>query len=449
MKLNIKFLGLIFGLFSIQALAQEQSEVKNFSLKECIEYALEQNPNVKNASLEKDIADGQIKETLSRGLPQANLDVGLNYNFSPQKSLIDLSTFDPSIPEGTEGEVTFQQAYDGNLVFSVKQLVFDGSFFVGLRAAQTFKELSTKDQVKVEIDVIEAVSKAYYSTLVTQERLDLLKVNFSRLDSLLKETELMYKHGFAEKIDVSRLKVQHNNLKVQLDNTAQLAELSYDLLKFQMGMPISEEINLTDELENIELDLSSDETFSYDNRIEYSQLQTNLELINLDMKNNRVQYLPNLYANFNYGFNTQTSQSNQWFERDRWLSFGLVGISLNVPIFDGFLKKSRIQQNKIQLQQTQNSFKLLENNINLEIRQAQVNINTALDDMVAQKENMKLAQEIYNVTRIKYQEGVGSNLEVLEADEDLKESQTNYYNALYNALIAKVELQKAYGTLNK
>ncbi|MEL7001829.1 MAG: TolC family protein [Bacteroidota bacterium] len=363
--------------------------------------------------------------------------------------MIDLSTFDPTIPEGTEGEVTFQQAYDGNLVFGVRQLIFDGSFFVGLQAARTFKELSTKDHIKQQIDVIEAVSKAYYTALVTKERLELLDVNFNRLDSLLKETEVLFDAGFAEKIDVSRLKVQYNNLKVQLDNTREVLGLSYDLLKYQMGMPITEEVGLSDKLEEVRLDKITESEFRYNDRIEYSQLQTNLELTNLDVRNNKAQYLPNLYANFNYGYNTQTSESSQWFTTDRWLNFGFVGISLNVPIFDGFEKRSRIQQNKLQVQQIQNSFKLLENTINLEVRQAQVDINNALDNMVAQKENMDLARQVYDVTRIKFQEGVGSSTDVLEADEDLKEAQTNYYNAVYDALIAKVDLQKAYGTLNQ
>ncbi|MEO1052537.1 MAG: TolC family protein, partial [Bacteroidota bacterium] len=411
--------------------AQKNSTVSNsFSLQQCVDYAMENNPNVIIATYEKDIADTQIKETLSQGLPQANVDLGINYNFEPQKSLIDISTFDPSVPEGTEQEVSFQQQYDGNLNFNVRQLIFDGSFFVGLQAANTFKELSTKDHIKTKIDVVEAVSKAYYTALVTEEQYNLLEVNFARLDSLLSETQAMFDQGFVEKIDVSRLKVQHNNLKVQLKNTKELAKVSYDLLKFQMGMPIATEIELTDDLEEVSLDILDEQGFDYGSRIEYSQLQTNLALINLDIKNNRVQYLPNLYANFNYGYNTQAAESNQWFQTNRWLSYGFVGLSLNVPVFDGFLKRSRIQRNKIQLSQTEQSFKLLENTIDLEIKQSKINMSTALDNMEAQRTNKELAEEIYNVTRLKYQEGIGSNFEVVEADEDFKAAQTNYYNAL-------------------
>ncbi|MTI22845.1 TolC family protein [Fulvivirga sp. RKSG066] len=436
---------LMIGLH-YSVMSQEQNQV-DYTLQESIDYALENNTSIINSAYEKEIAETQVGETLSQGLPQANVEAGINYNFEPQKSLIDISTFDPSVPEGTEQEVSFQQRYDGNINLNVRQLIFDGSFFVGLQASKTFKELSSKEHIKTKIDVVEAVSKAYYNVLVTEERFDLLQANLSRLDTLLEETSLMFENGFAEKIDVSRLKVQYNNLKVQYDNTEELLKVSKDLLKFQMGMPIGQPIMLSDNLDEITLNTTLGDDFDYSQRIEYSQLQTNQALVNLDMKNNKVKYLPTLYANFNYGYNTQTSQSDQWFQSDRWLNYGFVGATLSVPIFDGFLKSNKIQKNKIEAKQIQESFQELENSIDLQIRQTKINMNNALDEMAAQKENMELAKEIYDVTKIKYQEGVGSNFEVVEADTEYKEAQTNYYNALYDALVAKVELEKAYGKL--
>ena len=424
-------------------------ETHSFSLEECINYALENNQNSKNASYEKEIADAQVRETTARGLPQVNLNSGLNYNYELQKSLLPATIFDPNAAPGDEVKFSFGQAYDGNVVLTASQLLFDGSFFVGLQAARTYRELSTKEHIKTQIDVAEAVSKAYYNVLVNEERYELLEVNLGRLDTLLRDTEAMYENGFAEKIDVNRIKVQHNNLKVQIDNTKQLLGLSRDLLKFQMGMKLGDSIELTDKLEEVDFAIVEKSDFSYNERIEYSQLQTNQTLVNLDMKNNRVQYLPSLYANFNYGYNTQTGQSSELFDGNRWLNFGTLGLTLSMPIFDGFLKSNRIQKNKIQLRQIEESFDMLENSIDLEVRQSKINLTTAIDNMVAQKENSELAKEIYDVAKIKYQEGVGSNLEVTNADADYKEAQTNYYDALYNALVAKVELEKAYGDLIK
>lgn len=449
----MRFIITLLLLSTVQlAIAQDQISM---SLQECIDYAMSNNTQIINADYEKQIADTQIGETLSQGLPQVNASATINYNFEPQKALFSPETFglDPNnLPPGIEvidGDIvnSFQQPYDGNIGISASQLLFDGSFFVGLQASRTYKELSTKEHIKTQIDVVEAVSKAYYNVLVSQERLDLLEVNFQRLDTLLKETKIMYENGFAEKIDVSRLKVQYNNLKVQLDNTKEMLRVSRDLLKFQMGMPISNQLTLTDKLKEVEFDVLIDENFSYNERIEYSQLQTNMALVNLDMKNNKVKYLPTLYANFGYGYNTQTDQSDQWFQTNRWLSNGYLGATLSVPLFDGLLKSNKIQKNRLQVKQLEQSFDQLENSIDLEIDQAKINMNTALDKMAAQKENMELAEEIYNVTKIKYQEGVGSNLEVVEADADYEEAQTNYYNALFEALVAKVELEKAYGKL--
>ncbi len=447
MRLRIILFATMILLSGLSWAQEQQPQKTQYTLQECIDFALNNNQEIINKAIDKEIADTQIGETLSKGLPRVNIDANVNYNFEPQKSLIDISTFDPSVPEGSEQEVSFQQEYDGNLNLSVRQLIFDGSFFVGLEASRTYKELSTKEHIKTQIDVVEAVSKAYYNVMVNEERLDLLEVNLSRIDTLLRETRLMFENGFAEKIDVSRLKVQYNNLKVQVDNTKEMLRVGRDLLKFQMGMPLEVNFELTDKLTDVTFDAVINEEFSYNERIEYSQLQTNQALVNLDMKNNRVKYLPNLYANFNYGYNTQTSQSSQWFQTDRWLNYGFVGATLSVPVFDGFLKSNKIQKNKLQAKQIQYSFDQLENSIDLEIKQSKINLNNALDKMAAQQENMELAEEIYNVTKLKYQEGVGSNLEVVEADADYKEAQTNYYNALYEALVAKVEVEKAYGRL--
>jgi outer membrane protein len=442
-----KVIILAFILATIDLYGQESSQTMNFTLQECIDYALEHNQNVINASYEKEIADTQVGETLSRGLPQVNLQSGLNYNYELQKQLIKARLFDDTAPEDQEVKFALGQAYDGNVVLSASQLLFDGSFFVGLQAAKTYKELSTKDHIKTKIDVAEAVSKAYYNVLVNEERYKLLGVNMARIDSLLMDTKAMYENGFAEKIDVSRIQVQYNNLKVQNDNTRELLVLSNDLLKFQMGAKVSDKLILADRLEEVEFNDLDDASFNYNERIEHSLLQTNMALVNLDMKNNKVQYIPTLYANFNYGYNTQTGQSSQLFDGNRWLNFGAVGVTLSVPIFDGFLKSNRIQKNKLQAKQIEQSFDMLENSIDLEIKQAKLNLNSAIDNMVAQRENTSLAKEIYDVSKIKYQEGVGSNLEVTTADADYKEAQTNYYDALFSALVAKVELEKAYGKL--
>ncbi len=441
-----KLLTLIIILFGSMALAQERTE---FTLNECVDYAMENAEALKLTELEKQLSEAVVSETRGIGLPQVSVGGGLNYNFEIQKSLIDLSNFDPNLPEGTEGEIAFGQSYDGNVALNVQQLIFDGSYFVALQAANTYRELAAKEHVKTTIDIIESVSKSYYAVLINRERLELMNQNFGQLDTLIRETQAMYENGFAEKIDVDRLRVNLNNLKVERDRLERLTDLSLQLLKFQMGMPLEQELILTESLDDIDLSVPQVEDFSYSDRIEISQIETNQRLTMLDMKNNRVGRLPKLYGGFNYGYNTATSDASQWFQSDRWLNFGSVGVTLSFSIFDGLIRESKIQQNKIQLEQLGFQKQLTQKNIDIEIQQSTINLNSSLEGLDVQEENMDLAQDVYDITTIKFQEGVGSNLEVLNADTSLKEAQTNYYQALYDAILAKIELLKAQGRLYK
>ena len=435
----------------------QDGDIKEMSLQECIEFALQNNENIKNAVLEKDIAEAQVKETIGLGLPQANLNAGMNYNYKVPTQLVDPNSFgiggdsssNQSGEQSEDLELQFGQSNDANLAFSVQQLIFDGSYFVGLRAARTFKELSSKELVKSKIDVVSAVSKAYYNVLISRQRMELMDKNFQRLDTLLRQTDALLKTGFAETSDFSRIKIQYNKLKVENEKVKRLFNLSERLLKYQMGMSLSTSINLSDDLSSIQMDKMASDTsgFNYYQRIEYSQLQTNEALVNLDMENDRVQRLPKVYANFNYGSNTAGGSFGDVFDTDRWFGFGSVGLTISMPIFDGFIKRYKIQQKKIQIEQIQNSKVLLEKSIDLEIEQSLINLESSLKMLAAEKENLDLTEQVYNSASIKYKEGVGSSLELTEAETGLKEAQTNYFNAMYDAITYKIDLEKALGIL--
>ena len=452
MKLMLR-LGLTAVFFGVAQWvgAQEKPTLHHFDLDECIQYALEHNENIKNTNLSMVSAKARVGETLADGLPQIDGAIDLSHNFEIPSTILPAEALDPNTTEEGSVAVQFSTAYVGDANISLRQMIFDGSYFVGLQAAKTYQELSRKDHIKSQIDVIEAVKKAYYSVLVTNEQMDLVRKNYARTDSLLNETRLMYENGFAEKIDVSRIKVEFNNLTVEKDNIEQTMAISYILLKFQMGMPTGEELLLKDNIENVEFEVLKEEIgtgFRMEDRIEYAQLQTNKALVELDIKNNNVQYLPKLDLYGSLGANTGTEEASELFDvGNNWFSYGIVGVNMSVPIFDGFRKGKRIQQKKIERDQIDNQFDLLENQINVEIEESKANYKKSVENMSAQKENMTLAEEIYTVTKIKYQEGIGSNLEVIEADTSYKQAQTNYYGALYDALVAKIELEKAYGKL--
>jgi outer membrane protein TolC len=286
----------------------------------------------------------------------------------------------------------------------------------------------------------------------------LLRQNLTRLDTLLKQTQVMFDNGVAEKLDVDRLRVSFNNLNVEKQKTERLLALSEDLLKYQMGMNQKEQLVLTDKLSEVEVDMekTNPDNFNYSNRIEYSLLETQRDLATLDMRNNRSGYLPKLYLNARYGYigvgssfsdviNVRAGQDNT---TDRnYFDFGYVGLQLQVPIFDGLRKHYQIQQSRLTLENTKLGFENLKQTIDLQLNQASVDLTNSLDVLTSQRENLALAEEIARVSKIKFQEGVGSNLEVVTAETDLRQAQTNYYAAMFDALIAKVNLDKATGTL--
>ena len=442
MKRILLFL-LILSSFSLKGQSQK------LSLSECIDLAIKNNENLKNSILEEKISKALSNEYLSIGFPQINFDGGIKYNHEVPKSLLDISRFMPGVPEGTEQEVQFGQAYDGRVDLFVNQMIFNGSYFVGLSAAKELIKLSEKMTERNVIDIHESVSKAYYTTLNTKSRVDLVNSNIDRLDALLKQTKSLYENGFVEKLDLDRIQVSSNNLKSEKIKADRLYDLSLAVLKFQIGISVDKKIELIEEF-NEELvtaftfDLNE---FDYSKRIEYSILQTDKNLKFYELKNNRTQYLPQVYANYNYGYNTSASQSNIFFESDRWKKFGTFGLQVIVPIFDGFLKRSRINQSKYKIEQVENQMLFLERSINLQINQSLASYQNSKESLKIATENLELAQDVYFASEKKYAQGVGSNLELIDSNNSLKIAQNQYYNSLYESIISIIDIKKTLGIL--
>ncbi len=434
------------GLFLLTSLT---ANAQSFSLKQAVDYAITHQVQVKNSQIDLQNASAKINEIKAMGLPQVNGSLALTNNIVLQRAFIPAKIFNPAAAEGELIAAKFGVDNSGFASVGLSQLVFDGSYLLGLKATSVYKDLAVKSVTQSKQQVAENVTKAYYGILVNEKRMGLLSLNLARLDTLLKETRELNKQGFVEKIDVQRLDVQANNLRTELDNVNRLQELSYSLLKFQMGYPIEEPIKVTESLEKIELATFNTNTaseFSYANRIEYSILQTQENLAELDLKSIKAGYLPRLVLNANYGYNAGANAFGDLVSKP-WFDNAAVTVALQIPIFDGFSKKYKAVQSANNLQKVRQSYGLLKSSIDLQRSQASITMKNALESMKEQKANLDLANEISRVTRVKYQQGVGSNLEVLNAESSIKESQANYFTALYNALIAKVEVEKANGTL--
>ena len=434
------------GLFLLGSLV---AHAQSFSLKQAVDYAITHQVQVKNSQLDLQNANAKINEIKAIGLPQVNGSVALTNNIVLQRVFIPAKIFNPAAADGELIAAKFGVENSGFANVTMSQLVFDGTYLLGLKASSVYKDLAVKSVTQSKQQVAENVTKAYYGILVNEKRLGLLALNLARLDTLLKETRALNKQGFVEKIDVQRLDVQANNLRTELENVVRLQELSTALLKFQMSYPMEEPIRLSETLDQVELstfNLNPKGEFAYANRIEYSILQTQENLAELDYKSIKAGYLPRLLLNANYGYNAGANAFGDLMTK-QWFDNSAITVSLQIPIFDGYSKKYKAIQSQNNLQKVRQSFDLLKSSIDMQRSQASITLKNALESMKEQKANLDLANEISRVTRVKYQNGVGSNLEVLNAESSIKESQANYFTALYNALIAKVEVEKANGTL--
>jgi outer membrane protein TolC len=426
--------------------AQEGS----YSLKQAVEYAIKTNINIKNAKIDQSSAAARVAEVKAIGLPQAHATVNYTNNPAVPRFFIPAKTFDPNAAEGDVVAAKFGVTHSASAAASLSQIIFDGSYLIGLKASQTYKELSTKNLQATKIQVAEAVTKAYYNVLVNDERIGLLQNNLSRLDSTYRETVEMNTQGFVEKLDVDRLEVQRNNLTTELENIMKLQEVAIMLLKFQMGMDVDEPIKLTDQLSTTDVTqfvAANEELLSnYSLRVEYSTLEVQEKLQMLDIRNISAGYLPSLTLNANYGYSSGTDIFSKFFTQP-WFNQASIALNLNIPIWDSFSKKNKIIQSKNALEKIKQNQKLLQQSINLEVRQSQIQYSNLVKQLRERQRNLDLSKEIIRVTRIKYKEGVGSNIEVINAESSFKEAQTNYFTALYDLMIAKVDLSKAKGEL--
>ncbi|ARK13534.2 TolC family protein [Fibrella sp. ES10-3-2-2] len=432
--------------------ANQQGDGQRFSMQEAIDFAIKQNINVRNSQLDAVSAEARILEIKASALPQVSVNGSFTDNLIIQRAFLPAVFFDPKAsPDAPAVPVQFGVNYAGNATASVNQLLYSASLNVGLRAAATYRELAQRTTQATKVTVAEQVAKAYYGVLVARERSKLLDLNIGRLDTLLRDTRASNQQGFVEKLDVQRLEVQANNLRAERQNVENLIQLSYALLKYQMGLSVNDEIMLTEQLQDrnlteLESLIAPDPTFQYQSRIEYSTLQTQLKLAELDIEGSKKGYYPTVSAFVNYGYNNGKNRIGDMVTTP-WLNFSTAGLSVQIPIFDGFLKKYQIAQKRVTLQKAQNSGELLKNSIDLQIRQSSITLNNGFQTLQTQLRNRDLAQEIVRVTRIKYKEGVGSNIEVLNAETSFREAQTNYFASLYDFLIAKVDQDKALGRL--
>lgn len=458
-----------------------QTTPTSFALDDCIKYALENTIEVKNARVDEQIAQSKVKETFGIGLPQIDGNVSLQHNgelprfFATYAVAQGFAGNDENgnpnldLPGVEDTDVVasgnfFQLPSNGNAAITINQLLFNSTYLVGLKAVGTYKELAIKNTEQTQIQVIENVTKAYYAVLINNERISLFDNNIARVDSLLRTTKALNQNGFAEAIDVDRIQVTLNNLKSERLKFLNLQNLSLGLLKFQMNYPMEKDLVVAGSLSSLKVNERLFEEYQqdwdYKNRIEYKILDTQKRLQELNIKNKASASHPSLVAFANLGYSTQSTDIGGLFTTntnttddgrigpDKWYSFNSIGVSLRIPLFSGLQRTYQTQQEKLSLLKIENSFTSLKQGIDLSIQQNSIVFKNAVETFRSQRENMELADRVARITKIKYEQGVGSNIEVTDAESSLRESQVNYYNALFDAIVAKIDLDKAYAKID-
>ncbi|HNQ11579.1 MAG TPA: TolC family protein [Bacteroidia bacterium] len=461
MKTKLLFLMTLTLGFPLLGTSQNNN---SFSFAQAIEYALQHNPQLNNSNLDIRIAEKQVTEFLAIGLPQINASFDGAYNIEvPTNFLPDFLTpaiygvlFSENLVQqkdiGSDAlfPVQFGATHTGFAGINASQLLFDGSYLVGLKATKTFVELAKRNHEVTQNDIKVAVAQTYYAVLIMEEHLELLKKNKERIQVLLDNAKAMNESGFIEKIEVDRIKISYNKLSLEQSKLERMLPITESALKLNMGLSVKDEIVLTDKINS---DLMSkistaDANDDISNRPEYKRIITQITLAEYDLKRFRMAYLPRLEL---YGtLSTTMANNDDWFfdPSNKWFPSSGAGLRASLPIFTSLQRKSRTDMARLRLQQAQNGKFLMENSMQTEMNKAKVDLQSAIENFTIEEENKNLTEELVRVSKIKYEQGVGSNLELISAETDYREALTSYYNAIYNSILARIAYEKSIGKLS-
>ena len=442
-RLSLLFLTLLSATF-----LAAQTDATVFSLRDAVEYASANNVAVRNARVDILDAEQNVKENLSRGLPQFN--GSLDHQHFLKVPVVPLPAAfamgDPNAPS----EISFQLKNNFTAGLSARAMVFDGSFFVGLRAARASEDYFNLELENAQRRVRSQVTQSYFPVLLLKTNLAVLDNNISNLEKLQNETQAQYDAGFVEQLDVDRLTLSLRNLRTQRRNLEQQAENALRALKYVLNYPLDQPLSVEDDLDALELDVevtALEGDIAFTDRPEIRLLDKTLDLQDLNVELQKSAYLPTAYASLSgqYQFQGDRLRTGEEPGDGFWAPTVVAGLSVSIPIYDFGGRSARVERAKLAKIKIQNQREDLQRGIQLEVLNARGTFRTAATQLSEQRENLELAERIYETTQIKYREGVGSSIETVQAEQQLYESQANFLNALYEALVAREELLLALG----
>jgi outer membrane protein TolC len=409
-------------------------------------FAKKNNVQVKNSLLAIEAQIQTNREIRSAALPTINSSFSTTDYTTIPTSLLPGQIFGGAA--GTFIPVQFGTKFNANYGATFQQLLFDGQVFIALQARAASLEMVNNNAALTEENIKANIYKIYYQLSASKTQLNILDANIERINKLAHDAEVMYKNGFAEKLDVDKVSVQLNNLqteKIKADNSV---AIGYMGLKMLMGMPVKDSLVLTDIIneQSLNSDILVENDFQYSIRKDYQYLNTIRKLNQYNVQRYQLSYFPTISVSGAYSKNAQRSEFD-FLKGGQWFTTSLISLNVNLPIFNGFSTDAKIKRTKIELQQTENQLATLKNTIDNELTQAKLNYMSSVATVQFQKKNMQLAENVYQQTKKKFEIGTGSNTEISAAQADLVSAQNNFMNALYSALIAKVDLLKASGKL--
>lgn len=411
------------------------SLLQRATLENVILYAIQHNPEIKNASLNEEITETIIKSKLADWYPQLKFNYNLQHNFQ-----LPTANFNGQfIKTGLRNTSSTQ--------FEATQNIFNRDVLLASRTGGDVRLLSHQTTSQQKINIAVGVSKAFYDVLLTVQQLRLIDEDINRINLSLKDAYYQYKSGITDKTDYKRATISLNNAKAQKKSGEESLKAKYAYLKQLMSYPGAAEFELQyDTLQIVtEINIDTLQTVSYHNRIEYQLLQTQKKLQQYDLKYNQWSFFPEVSLFGNYNLNFYNNNFSKIYNRSFPNSY--AGLLLSFPIFQGGKRLQLIRQSRLQLLEVDNTISNLENIINTEYEQALAAYKSHLYNYYSLRENVSLAQEVYDVIQLQYRSGIKSYLEVINAETDLRTAQINLYNALYQVISSKIDVQQALGNI--
>lgn len=442
-----KLILFISVFYSVVAFSQDKTY--SFSLEEAVSFALDSNYTALNAK--RDIAKAIKKkwETTATGLPQINGNVSYNNNLKQPVSLIPSEFFGGE--PGTFSPVVFGTKQTTSATATLEQLIFDGSYLVGLQAAKAFLDYSENANEKTQLEVRKGVINAYGSVLLAEELVAIFKKNKENLEKNLFETQKIYENGLTEEENVEQLEVTLLDIETNLNNAERMEGIAKQMFNASLGIDINAKVILTqnlDELtkENIQLTTLT-EDLSIENNVDYKIAYNLTEQRSLEMKLEKSRALPRLSAFVNYGTQAN-SDSFTFLDNDQiWYQSSILGVSMNIPIFSSGMRGARTQQARIALDQSKTQLEETIQNVKLQFDTAKSDYQFSIDKYENAKKNLALAERIENKNQIKFTEGLSTSFDLRQAQIQLYSAQQQYFQSMLDVINAKTQLETVLNTV--